>query len=58
LTGKKNIESLIINTVKTNPDMAFFREKEVTMKYYYKDKNGNYLFSITVVPEQYKAVSD
>jgi len=51
---KKIIEPNIINGIKTNPNMEYFRDNKVTMRYYYKDKNGNYLFSIIVTPEQYK----
>jgi len=51
---KKYIEPNIINGVRTSPDMKFQRDNKVTMKYYYKDKKGNYLFLITVTPEQYK----
>lgn len=43
----------IINNVKTNPDMKFMREHKVIMAYYYKDKNGKYLFRLSVSPEQY-----
>jgi len=44
----------IINNIKTNPEMKFVRDAGVIMKYYYKDKNGNYLLSIIATPEQYK----
>jgi len=51
---KGYLEPNITNFVRTNPDMKFQREKKVTVNYYYKDKNGNYLFKISVTPEQYE----
>ena len=44
----------IINNVSTNPQMAIFRENEITMNYNYKDKEGVFLFVITVTPDNYK----
>ena len=51
---KNDMEPIMINSVRTNPNMKFFRDNKVTLKYYYKDKNGNYLFTISVTPEQYE----
>jgi hypothetical protein len=44
----------ITNFVKTNPDMKQIRENKMTVNYYYKDKAGIYLFTISVKPEQYE----
>ena len=51
---KNRMEPLIINAVKTAPDMEVQRRNEMTIVYYYKDKNGNYLFSIAATPDKYK----
>jgi hypothetical protein len=51
---KDYLEPNIINHVRTNPDMKFQRDKKVTMNYYYKDKNGNHVFTISVTPKQYE----
>jgi len=51
---KTYIEPNIINFVRTNPDMKFQRDNKVTINYYYKDKDGNYLFTITITPLQYQ----
>jgi len=51
---KNNLTPNMINMVKTNPDMKYCRDNEVTLKYVYKDKNGNYMFSIVISPEKYK----
>jgi len=54
IEAKKILEPTITNTIRTSPDLKYFRDNEVTMRYYYKDKDGNYLFAISVTPEQYK----
>jgi hypothetical protein len=51
---KKYLEPMITNTVRTNPDMKFQRDNKVTINYSYKDKDGNFLFTISVTPEQYE----
>ena len=44
----------IINSIKTSPQMKFIRDNEMTLNYYYKDKDGNYLFHIPISPQQYQ----
>lgn len=51
---KKGVEPRIANMVKTNPDMKAMRDLDVTFKYSYKDKNGSFLFDITISPTQYQ----
>ncbi len=51
---KNYLEPTIINFVKTNPDMKTMRDYKTTVNYYYKDKTGVYLFTISVKPEQYE----
>jgi hypothetical protein len=51
---KTTVEPAIINNVKTNPDVKTFRDNNITMAYYYYDKNNLFLFKIIVKPEQYK----
>ncbi|MDR0790480.1 MAG: zinc ribbon domain-containing protein [Bacteroidales bacterium] len=50
---KKPIMENCINNARTNPDMDYMREHKVTMKYYYKDLQGRYIFSFYVKPEDY-----
>jgi hypothetical protein len=50
---KSNIQPGIINNVKTNPDLSAYREHKVTIAYYYKDKNSDFLFKILVGPDLY-----
>jgi hypothetical protein len=51
---KKHLESTIPNYVRTNPQMKIQREHSTTLNYYYKDKLGNYLFTVSVTPAMYK----
>lgn len=51
---KKQLEPLILNFVKTSPQMKQIRELKFTLLYHYKDKNGKYLFQITATPQQYE----
>lgn len=48
---KSQLQPQIISSVKTNPDMKFFRENNVTMQYEYRDQTGKYLFSVNISPE-------
>ncbi|MCX6246617.1 MAG: hypothetical protein NTW10_02685 [Bacteroidetes bacterium] len=54
LSMKNYLGPSITNFVKTNPQMKFQRDHKTTMNYYYKDKNGVYLFIISVTPDKYK----
>lgn len=44
----------IINDVKTNPALKFFRENNITLRYSYKDKTGQFVALIEVAPTDYK----
>ena len=41
------------NNARTNPDMKYQRENNITLRYYYMDKNREYLFSFAITPDQY-----
>lgn len=49
----QNLDQVIINNVRTNPQLKVFRDRKVTMSYFYKDKDGNYLMRLDVTPELY-----
>jgi len=51
---EKNLEPIIVNGIRTNPDMQFLRDKNVVFDYFYKDKNGVFLLKVSVPPEKYK----
>jgi uncharacterized membrane protein YukC len=48
------IKPMILNNVKTNPDMKGFRDNKVTMIYNYKDKDGIYITRINITPDMYE----
>jgi hypothetical protein len=50
---KQSLIPALINFIRTSEDMQTFRKEKVTLKYNYKDKEGVFLFSITVGPADY-----
>lgn len=54
LSMKSYLEESITNQVRTNPQMKFQRDHQTTLNYYYKDKDGSFLFLISVTPEKYE----
>jgi ribosomal protein L37E len=50
---KNYIEPVLLNLVKTNPQMQYQRDHKWTLIYQYKDKTGLYLFSVNITPEMY-----
>jgi hypothetical protein len=53
-TLKKYIEPNIINNIKSNPDLKAYRDNKTTMTYYYRDKDGDFVYKLEVTPEMYK----
>lgn len=51
---ESTLKPWIVNTAKTSPDVANFRKNDVTMEYNYVDKNGTFVYKITVTPDMYK----
>lgn len=51
---KNYLEPVIIQNIKSSPQMTLQREHKTTMNFVYKDKNGAYLFQISVAPEKYR----
>ena len=51
---EENLEPVLINNVKTNPDMSGFRKNSVTVAYNYKDKEGNFITKISVTKDDYQ----
>ena len=50
---KYTISPTILNTVKTNPDLATFRRNGISIIYRHKDKVGVFLFDIQISPRDY-----
>jgi hypothetical protein len=51
---KNYLEPTITNLVKTSPQMQPQRDHEMTLNYFYKDKNGEHLFTVSITPDKYK----
>ncbi len=51
---EKSIQPMILNTIKTNPEMKIYRDNKTTMAYSYKDKNGEFVLKILIGPDQYE----
>ena len=50
---KNSMEPSIINQFKTSPIFALARQNHINVKYYFKDRNGIYLFTISITPNKY-----
>lgn len=50
---EKNFTDMILNDVRTNPGLKIFRDKNITMSYYYKDKNSVFVLNYKVTPDLY-----
>jgi hypothetical protein len=51
---KQKVEPSIIEDIKTNPQMKLFRDMKTTLNYAYRDKNGAFVFLISITPDQYQ----
>lgn len=54
LAVKEYLEPYFTDLIRENPAMKDMKEKEVIINYHYTDKSGNYLFLISILPDQYK----
>jgi len=52
---KKEQEPTILETIKSEPSLKYFRDNDVVMEYDYNDKNGKPAYTITIAPEMYKS---
>ena len=51
---KSKLEPQIISAMKTNPDVKFYKDNDITMEYQYNDTEGKYIFSMIITPGNYK----
>ena len=51
---KAYMKPIILEQVKTNPQMKLFRDNEVIINYLYRDKNKQYIALIAITPNMYK----
>ncbi len=47
------MQPMILNNVKTNPDLKIYRDNKTTMGYNYKDMNGEFITKISITADQY-----
>lgn len=48
------IEKSLLSTAKANPGLQVFRDNDYTLIYSYSDKKKGFLFTIKILPDQYK----
>jgi len=51
-----HMKPIILNNVRTNPDLKAYRDNEVTMAYYYKDMNGMFITNISISADLYSDI--
>jgi len=51
---KAYLEPVILNNIRTNPDLKMFRDNKVTMAYQYFDKNSEHLVKMSFAANQYQ----
>ncbi|WP_035653261.1 hypothetical protein [Flavobacterium sp. ASV13] len=51
---KKEIEKSLLSTAKANPGLQVFRDNDYTLIYSYSDKKKVFLFTVKILPDQYK----
>ncbi|MBN2350086.1 MAG: hypothetical protein JXJ22_14695 [Bacteroidales bacterium] len=52
-TFEKNMKTILLNHVKTSPDLKMYRDNNVTMEYNYRDKQGVFVLKISITSDQY-----
>ena len=50
---EEQMQPVILNSVKTNPDMKLYRDNKTTMAYNYKDMNGVFIMKISITADLY-----
>ena len=51
---ESSLKPRMINAVKTNTGMKYFRDNNVTLDYRYSDKDGVFVMDIKITPEEYR----
>ncbi|WP_426483692.1 hypothetical protein [Flavobacterium sp. 2] len=51
---KTEIEKSFLSTAKANPGLQVFRDNDYTLIYSYSDKKKVFLFTVKILPDQYK----
>lgn len=48
-----HMQPMILNNVRTNPDLKIYRDNRTTMAYNYRDMNGEFITKISITADQY-----
>jgi flagellar basal body-associated protein FliL len=48
------IQKSLLSTAKANPGLQVFRDNDYTLIYSYSDKKKEFLFTVKILPDQYK----
>ncbi len=48
------LRPLIVNNIKTNPDMKWYKDNKVTFLYNYKNGEGVFILKLKVIPDEYE----
>ena len=51
---RNQMEPVLTNVIKTNPEMKIYRDHKTTFAYSYKDKNGVFILKINIPPALYE----
>jgi hypothetical protein len=51
---KQKFIPFLLKGARTNPGLKLFRDRKVTLSYYYRDKNGEFIFDYKITPNLYK----
>lgn len=51
---QEEIHKSLLSTAKANPGLQIFRDNDYTLVYSYSDKNKVFLFTVKILPDQYK----
>jgi len=51
---QEEIRKSLLSTAKANPGLQIFRDNDYTLVYSYSDKNKVFLFTVKILPDQYK----
>lgn len=51
---QEEIQKSLLSTAKANPGLQVFRDNDYTLIYSYSDKKKSFLFTVKILPDQYK----
>ncbi len=52
--AKDEQATMLINQIRTNPQMKIFRKNKVSFSLLYKDKDGDFIYELAITPDMYE----